>query len=112
MKASYTFSKAINNVDNELGSLLFYDAANFDRNRALAGFDRTQNFRVAWVAELPFGAGKQWAQSGVAAEGPGRLAGERHLQRVQRHSVHRDRVERVPERARANRRRPTRSSRW
>jgi hypothetical protein len=35
------------------------------RNRALASFDRPQNFRVAWLAELPFGAGKHWAQSGV-----------------------------------------------
>ena len=58
VKASYTFSKTINNVDNELGSLLFYDAANFQRNRALAGFDRPHNFRFAWVAELPFGKGK------------------------------------------------------
>jgi len=65
VKASYTFSKAIDNVDNELGSLLFYDAGNFARNRALAGFDRTHNFRFAWVAELPFGAGKRWAQGGV-----------------------------------------------
>jgi hypothetical protein len=66
VKASYTFSKAIDNVDNELGSLLFYDAANFARNRALAGFDRTHNFRLAWVAELPFGAGKHWAHDGIA----------------------------------------------
>ena len=29
VKASYTFSKTIDNVDNELGSLLFYDAAEF-----------------------------------------------------------------------------------
>jgi len=36
-----------------------------DRNRALAGFDRTHNLRVAWLAELPFGAGKQWANGGV-----------------------------------------------
>ena len=68
VKASYTFSKAIDNVDNELGSLLFYDAANFARNRALAGFDRTHNFRFAWVAELPFGAGKHWAHDGFAGK--------------------------------------------
>jgi hypothetical protein len=65
VKASYTFSKTIDNVDNELGSLMFYDAANFARNRALASFDRTQNLRIAWVAELPFGARKRWVQSGV-----------------------------------------------
>jgi hypothetical protein len=68
LKVAYTFSKTINNVDNELGSLLFYDAANFARNRAVAGFDRTQNFRFAWVAELPFGSGKRWARGGFAAK--------------------------------------------
>ena len=45
--------------------MLFYGAG-FDRNRAVAGFNRTNNFRVGWLAELPFGAGKKWAQSGVS----------------------------------------------
>jgi len=65
---AYTYSKAIDNVDNSLGSLLFYDSANVARNRALAGFDRTQNFRVSWLADLPFGAGKQWVKSGMGAK--------------------------------------------
>ena len=65
VKFSYTFSKSINNVDNSLGSLMFYDAADVQRNRALASFDRPQNFRVAWLAELPFGEGKHWVQSGI-----------------------------------------------
>ncbi|HEY3838711.1 MAG TPA: TonB-dependent receptor [Bryobacteraceae bacterium] len=64
---AYTYSKSIDNVDNELGNLLFYNVA-FARNRAAAGYDRTQNLRMAWLADLPFGAGKQWAQSGVAAK--------------------------------------------
>ena len=68
VKISYTYSKAIDIVDQELGGLLFYDPANFARNRALAGFDRPQNFRVGWLAELPFGAGKQFLQSGVGAK--------------------------------------------
>jgi hypothetical protein len=68
VKASYTFSKTINNVDNELGSLMFYDAANFNRDRALASFDRPQNFRFAWVAELPFGHNKKWMQNGFASK--------------------------------------------
>jgi hypothetical protein len=71
VKVAYTFSKAIDINDQELGSLLFYDPANFGRNRALAGFDRTHNLRVAWLAELPFGAGKQWAQNGIAAKALG-----------------------------------------
>src|SRR6185369_2014615 len=49
-------------------SLMFYDTANFKRNRALASFDRPQNFRFAWVAELPFGAGKRWVQGGVGGK--------------------------------------------
>jgi hypothetical protein len=68
VKVSYTYSKAIDIADQELGSLLFYDPGNVGRNRALAGFDRPQNFRVGWLAELPFGVGKQWMQSGVAAK--------------------------------------------
>ena len=68
VKASYTFSKTMNNVDNELGTLMFYDAANFHRNRARASFDRPQNFRVAWISELPFGAGKRWLQGGPAGK--------------------------------------------
>jgi hypothetical protein len=65
LTVAYTFSKTIDNIDNQLGGLLFYDAANIARNRALAGFDRTHNFRVAWVAELPFGAHKRWMQKGI-----------------------------------------------
>jgi hypothetical protein len=55
-------------VDNELGTLMFYDTANFHRNRALAGFDRPQNFRLAWLADLPFGARKKWVQNGIASK--------------------------------------------
>jgi hypothetical protein len=68
VKAAYTFSKTINNIDNELGSPLFYDPANFARSRALAGFDRTHNFRLAWVADLPFGKGQPWAQNGIGSK--------------------------------------------
>src|SRR5581483_8816340 len=67
-KASYTFSKTINLADNELDTLYFYDAANFKRNRALASFDRPQNFRFAWVADLPFGKGQKWLQGGAAGK--------------------------------------------
>jgi hypothetical protein len=64
---TYTYSKAIDILDNELGSLLFYGAG-FGRNRAVAGYDRTQNFRLGWLADLPFGAGKRWAKHGFARE--------------------------------------------
>jgi hypothetical protein len=68
LMASYTFSKALDNVDNELGSLLFYDAADFARNRALASFDRTNTLRISWLGELPFGARKHWLQTGIASK--------------------------------------------
>src|SRR5262245_19919684 len=72
----YTLSKAINSEDNEeLGSVLF--AGGFllwahplyrDRNKALAGYDRTHNLSVYGTYELPFGKGKQFASSGVASK--------------------------------------------
>ncbi len=68
LTVAYTYSKTIDNEDNELGSLLFYDAADFSRNRAVAGFDRTQNFRAAWVGDLPFGAGKRWVRDGIGSK--------------------------------------------
>ena len=36
----------------------------FNRNRALAGYDRNHVFNIGWVYELPFGTGKQWLNSG------------------------------------------------
>ncbi|HLJ15368.1 MAG TPA: carboxypeptidase regulatory-like domain-containing protein [Bryobacteraceae bacterium] len=68
VKIAYTYSKTLNNVDNELGSLLFYDPANVGRDWSLASFDRPQNLRVAWVAELPFGVGKRWVQNGIGSK--------------------------------------------
>jgi len=40
----------------------------FQRNRAVAGFDRRQNLQMAWLYELPFGEGKMLAKSGAAAK--------------------------------------------
>ncbi|HEU0184937.1 MAG TPA: TonB-dependent receptor [Blastocatellia bacterium] len=72
----YTLSKAINSQDNEeLGSVLF--AGGFllwahplyrDRNKALAGYDRTHNLSIYGTYELPFGPGKQFAKSGVVSK--------------------------------------------
>jgi hypothetical protein len=65
VKVSYTFSKAINLTDGTTGSLLFNYPDYVGRNRALAGYDRTSNLRVAWVASLPFGPGKRWGHGRV-----------------------------------------------
>jgi len=64
VKVAYTWSKAISYNDNSDSSLFFNDPSVLGRNRALAGFDRTHNLRVATVAELPFGGGKRWLNSG------------------------------------------------
>ncbi len=65
----YTFSKAIDNEDNEeINFILFPFPADLARNKALAGFDRTQNFEAYGVYSLPFGAGKRWARNGIASK--------------------------------------------
>jgi Carboxypeptidase regulatory-like domain/TonB dependent receptor len=77
--AVYTFSKAINSQDNEeLGSVLFQGGFLLwphpeyrDRNKALAGYDRTHNLAIYGSYELPFGPSKKWATKGLL----GKLAG-------------------------------------
>jgi len=73
----YTLSKAINWDDNEevsgtfgvAGGYLFWPYPDYrSRNKALAGFDRTHNLRIYGVYELPFGAKKQWAKSGILSK--------------------------------------------
>jgi hypothetical protein len=59
LKVAYTWSKSI----DYSGPSIYADVQ--ARNRAVASFDRTHVLRVATVAELPFGAGKRWANSGV-----------------------------------------------
>jgi len=72
--ASYTFSKAINSIDNEEvggtfgvpGGFLFWPHPSVkNRNKALASYDRTHNLSIYGSYELPFGKGKRWADSGV-----------------------------------------------
>lgn len=65
-QASYTFSKAIAYADEADSTLAFNIPAEFGRNRSVTGYDRTHNFEAAWTAELPFGKGKPWAQSGLS----------------------------------------------
>jgi hypothetical protein len=60
VKASYTFSKTINWTDDAAGGLFFAHPSVWDRNRGLAGYDRTHMLRIAWVADLPFGKGRRW----------------------------------------------------
>jgi hypothetical protein len=66
LQGAYTWSKAINMTDDEgwAGVSFNWDPA-FYRNRATAGYDRTHVFQMAYVYELPFGAGKKLASSGL-----------------------------------------------
>ncbi|MGH9627636.1 MAG: TonB-dependent receptor domain-containing protein, partial [Bryobacteraceae bacterium] len=69
IKGAYTFSKAMNYTDDDGWAglpLTNYQPA-LERNRALAGFDRTHVFQMSFVYELPFGQGKPMAQDGAAA---------------------------------------------
>jgi len=63
---AWTWSKAINYADNEdLGFVAFPYPANWQMNRAPAGFDRKHNFEIWSVFALPFGKDQRWIKSGV-----------------------------------------------
>ena len=66
LQGSYTWSKAINMTDEDGWASVGWNwGPVFNRNRALAGYDRTHIFNIGWVYELPFGKGKPYANSGV-----------------------------------------------
>jgi hypothetical protein len=66
---AYTYSRAIDYEDNEeLSFLLWPYPAYLQRNRGVAGFDRTHNFQAYGVYDLPFGRGRRWVQNGVASK--------------------------------------------
>jgi hypothetical protein len=68
LKGAYTYAKAIDYTDDDGWASVGWNwAPVFQRNRADAGFDRTQNLQMAWLYELPLGKGKMLAKSGVAA---------------------------------------------
>ena len=64
---TYTFSKAINYADNSDSGLTWNWEPMWDRNRALAEFDRPHNLQIYGVHQLPFGPGKRWLTDGVGA---------------------------------------------
>jgi hypothetical protein len=68
LKGAYTWSHAIDYTDDDgWAGLTWNYAPILGRNRATAGYDRTHNFELAYVYELPFGKAKQHLKSGVAA---------------------------------------------
>ena len=68
LKGAYTWSKSINMSDEDgwAGLPLTNLESQLDRNRALAGYDRTHMFVMSWVYELPWGKGRPMGLSGIA----------------------------------------------
>ena len=60
---AYTWSKAINYADNDANPRIQY-LPEKERNRGLAGYDRTHNMQIYGVYDLPFGKGQKWANEG------------------------------------------------
>jgi hypothetical protein len=68
IKAAYTFSKTIDYTDDDgWASVTWNWAPVFQRNRAVAGFDRAHVLQIGWLYELPMGKGKSFAKTGAAA---------------------------------------------
>jgi len=62
----YTWSKSLSFADNNDSGLTWNWPDMWNRNRAPASFDRTQNLQIYGVYDLPFGKGKKYATSGPA----------------------------------------------
>ena len=66
LSASYTWGKVIGFADNSDSEPSVRALAHFERNRVVRGYDRTHNFQLSNIWELPFGPGKSWANRGFA----------------------------------------------
>jgi hypothetical protein len=64
---AYTWSKSIGIADNSNSSPQVQAISYFGLNRAVSSFDRTHEFHITSVWELPFGKGKQWLSHGFAS---------------------------------------------
>ena len=65
---SYTLSRAIGYADDTDGGLTWNWLPMLQRNKAVAGFDRTHNLQLYGNYELPFGRNKKYATSGLASK--------------------------------------------
>ncbi|MFN7923291.1 MAG: TonB-dependent receptor [Bryobacteraceae bacterium] len=68
LKGAYTYSKAINQTDDDgwTGTINWNWAPVFGRNRAQAGYNIPQMLQMGFVYELPMGKGKKYATAGVS----------------------------------------------
>jgi Carboxypeptidase regulatory-like domain len=67
LTVNYTYSKAMNSVDNAGNSPSIQVLSAMDLNRSRTGFDRRHSLGITNIFELPFGPGKRFANNGVAA---------------------------------------------
>lgn len=65
---AYTLSRSTNYGDDQDAGLTFNWVPMLQRNKAVAGFDRTHNAQLYGTYELPFGRGKRWVQNGLASK--------------------------------------------
>ena len=85
LKGAYTWSKSMNMADEDgWVGVTWNGASQYDRNFALAGYDRTHVFQMGFVYELPFGKDG----SGAAELRDQGLAGQRHLRGLLGRAVH------------------------
>jgi hypothetical protein len=64
---AYTWGKVIGFADNSDSGPSVNALPYFNRNRVVRGYDRSHNFQVSNIWELPFGKGKRWATQGFPA---------------------------------------------
>jgi len=67
--ASYTFSKAIDNMNGDNGDATLWRTypVSYSLNKQISGFDREQNLQLYWVYQLPFGKGHNLLNRGPVA---------------------------------------------
>jgi hypothetical protein len=67
LKGAYTYSRALTDAEYGDWTTLPWNAlSQLSRNRAPAAFNIPHMLQLAYVYELPFGAGKNWATNGAA----------------------------------------------
>jgi hypothetical protein len=70
---AYTLSKTTDYADNGGGNAAGAGQPRIqympekERNKGLAGYDRTHNFQAYWAWDLPFGKNQRWATEGLGA---------------------------------------------
>ena len=69
LKGAYTYSHAIDYTDDDGWASVGWNLpSQFQRNRATAGFNRSQVFQLGWVYDLPFGKDKALLTTGFASK--------------------------------------------